>query len=168
MKSVRFLLRSCSVLGFASLVAVGATAADADAVLGTWATEDKDGNRDSIVAITKQGGAYVGTVVWLKNDVYPLKDPQGMAGQTVVDRENPDPALRKRPINGIQIVHGLRYEAGEWVDGKIYAPREGATYSAKATLEDPNTLNIRGYIGTPWLGQTVTWYRTEVPADSIE
>ncbi len=167
MTTHRSFSRFLAALFMANLVAAHATAAAPDAILGTWSTEDKDGNRDSIVEITKQGDLYVGTVVWVKYDVYPENDPKGMAGQPVVDRENPDPALRTRSIQGVEIVKGLRWTDGEWVDGEIYAPREGTTYSAKATLENPDTLSVRGYIGTPWLGQTVTWRRAGVPADAV-
>lgn len=145
------------------LVAASAAAVDADAIVGTWATEDRDGNRDSVVEISKLGQHYVGTVVWVKYDVYPENDPKGWVGKPVVDRENPDPALRTRPILGIQLVNGLRFEDGEWVGGEIYAPRQGETYTAKAWLEDADTLKIRGYIGTPFLGRTVTWRRAPVP-----
>ena len=147
------------------LAAGAAAAVEPDAIVGTWSTEDKDGNRDSIVAIAKRGDEYVGTVMWVKYRVYPQNDPKGMVGQPVFDRENPVPALRKRPILGLQVVNGLRFEDDEWVGGKIYAPREGATYNMKASLEGTDTLKMRGYIGAPLLGRTVTWLRAKVPAE---
>lgn len=129
---------------FLWLTAVAAAAVEPDAILGTWATEDKDGHRDSIVAIARQGDEYVGTVVWVKFEVYPENDLKGMAGRPVVDRENPNPSLRERPIRGILLVNGLHFDGNEWVGGEIYAPREGRTYQAKARLEDGDTLKIRG------------------------
>jgi len=141
-----------------------ALAIDPGAILGTWSTEDRQGNRDSIVEIAQHGEEYVGRVVWIKYDVYPENDPKGMAGQTLVDRENPDPALRERPILGLSIVSGLRFDGREWNNGRLYSPRHGESYSAKAWLEDANTLKVRGYVGVPFLGQTVTWRRAELPS----
>ncbi|MEZ4282207.1 MAG: hypothetical protein R3F21_21600 [Myxococcota bacterium] len=37
-------------------------------------------------------------MVWVKYTVYPDGDPRGWAERPVVDRENPDPALRTRPL----------------------------------------------------------------------
>ena len=152
-----------AALGLALLAAAPVAAVEADAIVGTWRTEDRHGNRDSIVEIARSGERYAGSVVWVKYEVYPENDPKGWAGRPLVDRENPDPALRERPILGLRTLRGLRFEAGEWVDGEVYAPREGETYRAKAWLEDPDTLKIRGYLGTPFLGRTVTWRRAEVP-----
>lgn len=153
------------VSAFVVLLAASAAALDADAILGTWSSEDEEGNRDSIVEIRRDGDAYVGEVVWVKYQVYPENDPKGWVGKPVVDRENPDPALRSRPILGIRTLKGLRFDEDEWVGGEIYAPRQGKTYRAKAWLEDAKTLKIRGYIGTPFLGRSVTWMRAEIPAE---
>ena len=147
------------------LLALPAAAFEADAILGTWSTEDPDGNRDSIVEIARQDNQFVGRVVWVKYAVYPPDDSKGWAGRPVVDRENPDPALRQRSILGIEMLRGLRFDDGEWVGGEIYAPRQGDTYRAKAWLEGSDTLKIRGYIGAPFLGRTVTWLRSGIPAD---
>lgn len=140
-----------------------AWAVDADSIVGKWLTTDKDGNRDSVVEIVNDGGVYNGKVIWLRYDAYPEGDPKGMAGQPIVDRENPDEALRTRPIQGMTILKGLKYDDEEWTGGKIYAVREGKEYKAKVEMPDDNTLEVRGYIGTPFLGQTVEWTRSEVP-----
>jgi len=151
------------ILGLLSAIPTIALAIDPGAILGTWSTEDRYGNRDSIVEIARNGEEYVGRVVWVKFDVYPENDPRGMAGQPLVDRENPDPELRDRPILGIPIVSGLRFGENEWLGGRIYSPRQGTSYAAKAWLEDADTLKVRGYIGSPFFGKTVTWRRAHVP-----
>lgn len=146
-----------------SALSAMALAIDPSAILGTWSTEDRYGNRDSIVEIAQNGEEYVGRVVWVKFDVYPDDDPRGMGGRPLVDRENPDPELRDRPILGIPIVRWLRFERSEWLDGRLYSPRQGTSYAAKAWLENADTLKVRGYIGTPFFGKTVTWFRANVP-----
>lgn len=146
-------------VALAPIFGPAAIAAEPEAIVGRWQTEDQDGNRDSIVEITRSGESYVGRVVWMKYDVYPENDPRGWAGRPVVDRENPDPALRERSILGVEVLTGLRFDGEGWSGGAIYTPRKGVTYKARAWLEGAETLKIRGYLGTPWLGRTVTWRR---------
>ncbi len=164
MSTSRKVLRSVILAaGVALLLGEAAFAADPDAFVGRWLTEDQDGHRDSIVEITRSGEIYVGRVVWMKYDVYPESDPRGWTGRPIVDRENPDPALLTRPILGVEMLTGLRFDGEAWSGGSIYTPRKGETYSASAWLEGADTLQIRGYIGTPWLGRTVTWRRAPAP-----
>lgn len=142
------------------LPAAAALAADpgADAVLGLWATEDEKAH----VEVTQEGGEYAGKIVWLKEPIYPPDDEQGMAGQEKVDRENPDPKLQKRPIIGLQIVHGFTYAGdGLWKGGQIYDPDNGKTYKSKMTLQEDGTLFVRGFIGFSLLGRTTVWTRVE-------
>jgi len=55
---------------------------------------------------------------------------------------------------------GFTFDNNEtWKDGEIYNILSGKTYKAQATLEDANTLKIRGYMGNPFFGKTVTWKR---------
>jgi uncharacterized protein (DUF2147 family) len=43
----------------------------------------------------------------------------------------------------------------EWVDGKVYDPESGNTYSCKMWLEDGN-LKLKGYVGISLIGRTET------------
>ena len=52
-------------------------------------------------------------------------------------------------------------ETNLWNGGKIMDPKNGKEYKCKIELEDPNTLNVRGFIGFSLLGRTQTWYRVE-------
>ena len=73
---------------------------------------------------------------------------------------NPDLNLRKKPVLGLEIVKGFAYAGdSKWVDGKVYDPKNGKTYSGKMTLVSPNQLNLRGFIGISLLGRTTTWTR---------
>lgn len=147
----------------ASLLPQGAIAqnAPADAIVGTWLTTDEDGNRDSVVEILQRDGVYIGIVRWILFARYPVADR--MAGQVIVDRENPEPALRERPVLGLEILSGMQYSDGSWSDGLIYSVRTGKHYRARITLVDSDTLKLRGYIGTPFLGSTVRWTRSPIP-----
>src|SRR5690349_9493566 len=55
------------------------------------------------VQIFACGGLLCGRIVWLQH-------PRDQAGQLVRDLENPDPALRQRPLCGQTILWGLQPE----------------------------------------------------------
>ena len=116
-----------------------------DAILGTWLTQIEDAH----VQVYKKGNEYFGRVVWMAE---PLDDD----GKPQVDKENPNPQLKSRPILKMDILTGFNYEDNEWVDGFIYDPKSGETYDCKLWLENGD-LKVRGYLG--WLFDTKTWTR---------
>ncbi len=140
--------------------AAAAARADADAVLGTWLTEPGDKGGRAHVRITRDGDTFSGRIVWLEEPDFPAGEPR--AGQPKVDLENPDPALRERPIVGLAILHGFSYDgSGVWSGGTIYDPANGKTYKARITLDGPDRLDLRGYVGIPLFGRTSTWKRVD-------
>ncbi|MGB4277955.1 MAG: DUF2147 domain-containing protein, partial [Flavobacteriaceae bacterium] len=46
-----------------------------------------------------------------------------------------------------------------WSDGKIMDPANGKSYDCTITFENPNTLNVRGFLGFSFLGRTQVWKR---------
>ena len=91
-----------------------------------------------------------------------LDDPLDEDGNERFDKNNPDPALRSRPILGMDIIVGLvRAGKRKWEDGTIYDPRDGKTYKCAVRLERDGSLKVRGYVGTLLLGRTVVWTRIE-------
>lgn len=124
--------------------------AQADAVLGKWET---DGGL-SHIEIYKKGAAYHGKIVW-------LKEPK-VNGVAPKDDKNPDERLRGRTIKGMELLKDFTHAGGDkWKNGKIYDPRSGKTYSCQMTLSQPSILEVRGYVGVSWLGQTTTWKRVK-------
>lgn len=116
----------------------------ADAILGRWMTADKAG----IIQIYAQQGVYAGKIVG-------PEPPRP-------DVNNPDPALRKRPLLGVVMLQNFRYDGnGAWEDGTIYDPNNGKTYSCTLKLRDANTLEVRGYVGISLLGRTEVWTRLQ-------
>lgn len=78
------------------------------------------------------------------------------------DTNNPDPALRQRPLCHMQFMGGFTPDAdrqGHYTDGWIYNPRDGGIYSAEMTLIDHGTLKLRGYLFFPFLGESQIWKR---------
>ena len=143
----------------AALVITGAAFAAApgpDDILGVWNNEEQDAK----IEIYPCGDRYCGRIVQLKEPLYPAGSPDGVPGSPKLDRNNPDAALRKAPIIGLEIVRGFSF-AGEntWKGGQVYDPKNGRTYSGRMTLVSPLRLDLRGYVGISLLGRTTTWTR---------
>ena len=79
------------------------------------------------------------------------------------DNKNPDSRLKDRKIMGLQILNNFSYNAkdSEWIDGTIYDPTNGKTYSCYMWFNNnTNELKIKGYIlGMRFLGRQTTWKR---------
>lgn len=147
MNSIRYWLPLFSLL--LSLTAF-APKDQPDAVVGTWLNGTKKGH----VQIYKQGGTYFGKLVYLTEP----NDPK--TGKPKTDVKNADPSKHARPLLGLPLMYNFKYDGGNvWSDGKIYNPEDGKEYNCKMTLKDPNTLDVRGYVGISLLGKTQTWTR---------
>lgn len=126
------------------------TADNPSAIVGTWLNGSKKGH----VQIYEKDGRYYGKLVWLAVP----NDPE--TGKPKLDVRNEDPARRTRPLMNLPLMYNLKFKSGNvWDDGKIYNPEDGKEYNVKMTLKDPNTLDVRGYLGISLLGKTQTWTR---------
>ncbi|MCU0419977.1 MAG: DUF2147 domain-containing protein [Cyclobacteriaceae bacterium] len=124
----------------------------ADAILGVW----ESGNGKARIKIDKAGDKYTGRIVW-------LREPNDEAGKPKVDKNNPEEALRTKPLLGYSMLKGFSYKGEKtWEDGTIYDPESGSTYSCTITMTDDNTLDVRGYIGVSLFGRTDVWKRVVV------
>ena len=129
-------------------VASNAFAQSADAILGKWYTADEK----AVVEIYNNGSAYSGKIIW-------LKEPKNENGTDKMDIYNPDESRKRQPVIGLNIVEGFRYKGkNKWIDGRIYDPDNGKTYSCYMKLEG-NELKVRGYIGIALIGRTTVWTR---------
>jgi uncharacterized protein (DUF2147 family) len=116
---------------------------------GIWLNDDGDGLIEVIATDTDLLGIIAGS-------------PDPADDRPDKDEKNPDPALRDRPLIGLNLFAGFEYDGdGRWSGGTIYDPNSGKTYRCIVTLVDANTLKIRGYVGVPLLGRTDTWTRTQ-------
>lgn len=118
-------------------------------ILGVWYNTEKTAQ----IQIMNTGDQYLGKIIWLDN---PNKD-----GTPVLDNANEKKELRSRPIMGLTILEGLKYEDGIWKNGKIYDPNSGKTYSCEVKLKGNEKLEVKGYLGFSWLGKTVEWTKVE-------
>lgn len=118
------------------------------AIVGVWESDKKDARME----IYKESNHYYGKYLWGNQIV----EADGVTSKK--DVKNLDPKLRSRNLIGITSLTGLRWDGKEYVDGKIYNPPSGDTYSCKAWVEN-DKMNLRGYMGVSLLGRTATFHR---------
>jgi len=144
-------------LGATALLCSSALSAAADPAFGHWLTE----NKRAIVEISPcDAGSPLacGRIVWSIAPHHP-------DGRLKTDAQNPDPALRNRPICGLPLISGLEAAGtGAWRNGTIYNARDGSAYAVQIEAEG-DALAVRGYLGLPLFGQTQTWTREPGPRE---
>lgn len=126
---------------------------EGDKIIGTYYVKDDQSSEEAKIKIYKTtSGKYAGKTIWLKN-------PNFANGTPKRDIKNPDPNKRNTLATEIQMLFHFTYDADkkQWVDGAIYDPVHGKTYKCKMWFSDSKTLQLRGYIGTPAFGRTMTW-----------
>ncbi len=147
-------MKKILILSFLALYAMSAFSQASDKILGVWWNDEKT----SKIEIVKEGDKYFGTIVYMIPEKYEN-------GESPKDDDNPDPALRDRPIVGLQILKDFTYDADEkeWGNGTIYDPKSGKTYDCYAWMESDDILQLKGYVvGIKWLGKKTAWSRTSL------
>jgi uncharacterized protein (DUF2147 family) len=162
---------ACLALGLCGWLACASPAARADGdprasptaapIVGYWLVE----SRDAVIRIEPVGDQYEGHIVWQLHDKYGPEDGAELSGKTVTDRKNPDPALRSRPLTGLRLLWGLRYDPDRatWVDGRVYNSDNGKVYHCEIRMLGEDKLRLRGYIGITLLGGNTIWTRVDGP-----
>ena len=118
-------------------------------VQGLWITEDDEtGKKKSEVLIYKEGNIVFGKIINLL-----LPEDKGKLCLNCKG-EN-----KNKPIEGLLILKDLILEEDTWEGGTILDPKSGKIYDCYITLEDDNTLKVRGYLGFSLLGRTQIWKR---------
>ena len=139
------------VLLFSLLMATfsAQAAGNPDAVIGVW----KNGEGTGMIQIFKKGDKYFGRLVWLKVANTPEGKPR-------TDVNNPDEGKRNVMLKGLENMRDFTFTGdNKWENGKIYDPKNGSDYSCEMLLKDPNTLEVRGFIGVSLFGRTDVWKR---------
>jgi hypothetical protein len=69
--------------------------------------------------------------------------------------------LHNQPVLGLAILVGMKRQGDRsFAGGKVIDPDDGKVYSCEIQLaEDGNSLQISGYIGLNWIGQSEIWRR---------
>jgi uncharacterized protein (DUF2147 family) len=119
------------------------------AVAGPWATHE-----GGEVMFHPCGDALCGTVTALR--------PADAILQPL-DKNNPDPALRDRPLLGLTMFTDLTADSdGKWTDGALYNSETGKTYRSKIRLNEDGTLKISGCIS--FFCKSFDWQKVKDPS----
>ncbi len=131
------------------------------AILGRWAEP-----RTILEFREEPNGQLSGRVVALMEPVYLPEDGFGPVGAPRRDDNNPDEALRSRPMLGLNLLSDYRFDGKRW-QGNIYDPEGGGTYTSRLWVDASGDLRMRGYLGIPLLGRTAVFKPVSLCADHI-
>ena len=107
---------------------------------GDWVTND----RTAVVRIAPCGGSLCGRIVRVI-----------ARGAPATDVNNPDRALRSRPLAGLTILSGFTPSG---TGGRAYNPRTGRSYRATLALNGNGTLRVTGCV--MMICRSQTWTRS--------
>jgi uncharacterized protein (DUF2147 family) len=129
-----------ALLAFA-LLSPSASAQKAEDAIGVWRNPENGSN----VEFYRCGAGLCGKIVKVSD------------GQ-VRDSNNPDPAMRQRPIVGLPILEGARQTGDNRWAGTLYNRENGKTYSGTVTVKSKDALELSGCV-LAVLCKTLTWTR---------
>src|SRR5262249_36117432 len=109
-------------------IAAPPAASDPKSPIGEWITEDGEGR----VRIMPCGDALCGVVAG------------GNPNET--DRQNPDPAKRNRPVDGMTVLIDMKPAKNDHWEGQIYNAKNGKTYTSNISLKSADVLRVEGCI----------------------
>ena len=132
-------------------VLVGIFTSQAQSVLGHWKTvDDETGKEKSIVEIYENNGKIYGKVIEILDKTKEDKICVDCSGVN-----------KGKKIKGLTIVEGLKKSGSSWEGGTILDPNSGKVYKCNLSLENPDKLKVRGYIGISLFGRTQYWQRVK-------
>jgi len=140
-------------MAVSSVILYAQQALKPDALCGEWWTPENQGK----IIFFKDGTTYSGKVSWMKKNI----DPE--TGKPMLDKHNPNPALRNRPVIGLVLFYNFTYNASKekYIDGKLYDSDSGNTYSCWIKLIDKNVLELHGFVGFSLIGKSVYFTRVQ-------
>jgi uncharacterized protein (DUF2147 family) len=130
-----------SVLAVLFLGFAGSAVAQMAEPSGVWIVA----NGNARVRVGPCGDVYWGVIDWART-------PN-------VDKNNPDPAKRSRPVIGMPILLAMKAAGpNEW-KGEIYNAENGKTYDGKMSVTGPDALKISGCVFGGMFCGGQTWER---------
>ncbi len=146
------MLASLAISSIATAPAISAQTVSPPQIAGIWEAED---GRMKIEMFDVEG-VYAGRLIWGQRAV----EADGKTFKR--DTHNPDPKLRNRSLQGITVLQNLKWDAKDrrWEGGTLYDGTSGRSISAHLRLVN-GKLEMRGYMGSPMLGRTITFRRVQ-------
>ena len=126
-------------------------AAQSSTPAGVWKTVNERGEVEGLVRIEEVAGELRGTVQKVYSPPAPNANPLCLdcAGER-----------KGKPVIGMQILSGLRWDGEQYSGGEILDPNNGRSYRCLMRLtDDGRKLEVRGYIGLSLFGRTQVWLR---------
>lgn len=125
------------LLGFCPQIFADAVT-PANRILGKWISKEKN----LIVEVYLVNNTYSAKISWF-SDHDDLSKPM----LSRLDSHNPNLALRKRKLIGIDVLSGLNYNAitGSWENGIIYDANSGKQWNSCINMNKDGALNVKGY-----------------------
>lgn len=108
--------------------------------MGRWLTQDREG----VIEISACGTGLCGRIVGMDS-------PAHADGQPVLD-------VNGVPQCGLTIMQVAADGSGRW-NGQIIDPDTGRAWRCALWVNEPDRLNLRGYVLIPALGQMQSWTR---------
>lgn len=137
---------------FIILFLFGISLSHAQSIFGKWTTiDDHTGKEKSVVEIYENNGMVYGRIVQILDKAKENKLCDKCEG-----------ANKGQPVKGMVILQGLEKDGDTWEDGSILDPETGKIYKCHITLDNPNKLKVRGYIGFSLIGRTQYWNRVKL------
>ena len=124
-------MRRFMAAGLMCAISASAALAEAPPPTGQWRVQDGTAAIRVVNCAGALWGVIAGTI--------------GSASNMDTDKNNPDPALRNRPIMGLPILIDMRPSQGRW-NGRVYNAENGKTYDANIGLVSGNVLHIEGCV----------------------
>jgi len=142
--------------------AAAQTGAESAAIIeGVWLTDSK--SEMTIARCVEGFCGYISKIV-VPEDIVAQYGDQLAAIDTFTDYHNKDPALRDRPIQGLQILT-LRGGGNPWYfEGEIYNPEDGNVYSGSVEVTGADSLKLKGCV-LYVLCQEQVWTRVPAPVE---
>ena len=128
---------------------------------GVWLTDSRS---EMTIARCVEGFCGFISKIVVPDEIVAQYGDQLAAIDTFTDYNNKDPALRERPIQGLQI---LTLQAGDnpwYFEGEIYNPEDGNVYAASVEVTGADTIKLKGCVLFV-LCQEQEWTRVPPPAE---
>jgi uncharacterized protein (DUF2147 family) len=124
-------------------------AQDTGGITGIWKTFDDETNQPAaLIEISLKGEIYSGVIKKLLDSSAPP------TCEKCTDER------KGKPVLGMEILTGLKKNGALYSGGRILDPDDGEVYRTEMRLKDQgNQLDVRAYIGIPWLGRSQTWVK---------
>lgn len=127
--------RIFTVAALMGLCTLASGAVASEEATGVW----RMANGKVTVRVAPCGSNLCGTVVGLKK-------PRDDKGRPRLDKENPNPALRRRPVIGLTILSNMKAGGDGYWTGTIYNPDDGNTYRSEMKLQNAKTMRVDGCV----------------------